>query len=64
MSSGAMTTTVRLPNGAKVVLFGNRCAFWTSASFDPVYTGLIDNLPDGIKQYLVAHNHIEWRDEA
>jgi hypothetical protein len=58
-----MATTVQLPTGAKVTLFGNRARFWSSGSVDPVYEGLIDNLPQQVLDYLLTNNHIVWRDE-
>lgn len=55
---------ISLPNGAMVILFGKEALFWSSGSINPVYEGLIDGLPESVKQYLFYKGYIEWRDEA
>lgn len=55
---------ISLPNGAMVILFGNEALFWSSGSINPVYEGLIDGLPESVKQYLLSKGYIEWKDET
>lgn len=52
------------PEGGMVALLGNRSMYWPPGSYVHTFHGLIDNLPDNVKQYLIAEGHIEWRDEA
>lgn len=58
------TKTIPTPRGGMVALHANRSVYWPPNCFTPTYHGVIDGLPDDVIKYLLANNHIEWRDEA
>lgn len=63
MSTGNIETTVELPNKTLITLYGNRCKLTPRGMVNPVFEGFIDDLPQWAIAYLMANNHIEWRDD-
>ena len=62
IQSGLMAATVELPNQTVITLRGNCCALTPRGMVDPVFEGLIDDLPQWAIDYLLANRFIEWRD--
>jgi hypothetical protein len=59
IQSGLMAATVELPNQTLVTLRGDRCTLTTSSAGEPLFEGLINDLPQWAIDYLIANRFIK-----